>query len=43
VSWQIIPTALTRGLSSPHAGAVVQAMLGMKKLDVAALEKAAQG
>lgn len=43
VSWQIIPTALTRGLSSPRAGAVVQAMLGMKKLDVAALEKAAQG
>lgn len=43
VSWQIIPTALPRGLSGPNAGAVVQAMLGMKKLDVAALEKAANG
>jgi predicted 3-demethylubiquinone-9 3-methyltransferase (glyoxalase superfamily) len=43
VSWQIIPTALPRGLSGPNAGAVVQAMLGMKKLDVAALEKAATG
>jgi predicted 3-demethylubiquinone-9 3-methyltransferase (glyoxalase superfamily) len=43
VSWQIIPTALPRGLSGPNAGAVVRAMLGMKKLDVAALEKAAQG
>jgi predicted 3-demethylubiquinone-9 3-methyltransferase (glyoxalase superfamily) len=43
VSWQIIPTALTQGLNSPNAGAVVQAMLGMKKLDVAALEKAAKG
>lgn len=43
VSWQIIPTALPRGLSGANAGAVVQAMLGMKKLDVAALEKAANG
>jgi predicted 3-demethylubiquinone-9 3-methyltransferase (glyoxalase superfamily) len=43
VSWQIIPTALPRGMSGPNAGAVVQAMLGMKKLDVAALEKAAKG
>jgi predicted 3-demethylubiquinone-9 3-methyltransferase (glyoxalase superfamily) len=43
VSWQIIPTALPRGLNGPNAGAVVQAMLGMKKLDVAALEKATTG
>jgi predicted 3-demethylubiquinone-9 3-methyltransferase (glyoxalase superfamily) len=43
VSWQIIPTALTRGLSGPRAGAVVQAMLGMTKHDVAELEKAARG
>jgi len=43
VSWQIIPTALPKGLSGPNAGAVVQAMLKMKKLDVAALEKAAKG
>jgi predicted 3-demethylubiquinone-9 3-methyltransferase (glyoxalase superfamily) len=43
VSWQIIPTALSKGLSGPNAGAVVQAMLGMKKLDVAALERAGRG
>ena len=41
VSWQIIPTALHKGLSGPNAGAVVQAMMKMKKLDVAALEAAA--
>jgi predicted 3-demethylubiquinone-9 3-methyltransferase (glyoxalase superfamily) len=43
VSWQIIPTALMRGLSGPNAGAVAQAMFKMKKLDVAELEKAARG
>ena len=43
VSWQIIPSALMKGLSGPNAGAVVQAMLKMKKLDVATLEKAAAG
>jgi predicted 3-demethylubiquinone-9 3-methyltransferase (glyoxalase superfamily) len=43
VSWQIIPTALMRGLSGPNAGAVAQAMFKMKKLDVAVLEAAARG
>lgn len=42
VSWQIIPTALGKGLSGPNAGAVVQAMLKMKKLDIATLEAAAR-
>jgi predicted 3-demethylubiquinone-9 3-methyltransferase (glyoxalase superfamily) len=37
VSWQIIPNALPRLLSNPKA---VQAMLGMNKLDIAALEAA---
>src|SRR5690349_16446454 len=43
VSWQIIPTALMKGLSGPNAGAVAQAMFKMMKLDVAELERAARG
>lgn len=46
VSWQIIPTALMRlmGDKDPaKAGRVVQAMLGMQKLDIAALERAYAG
>jgi predicted 3-demethylubiquinone-9 3-methyltransferase (glyoxalase superfamily) len=46
LSWQIIPSALPRLLSDPDrkkAGRAMQAMLKMKKLDVAALEKAAAG
>lgn len=46
VSWQIIPTALPRLLSDPdraRAGRAVQAMLSMRKLDIAALERAADG
>jgi predicted 3-demethylubiquinone-9 3-methyltransferase (glyoxalase superfamily) len=40
LSWQIIPKALTELMSDPDpkkAGAVVQAMMKMKKIDVAAL------
>lgn len=37
VSWQIIPTALPRLLNGPKA---VQAMMSMKKLDIAALQAA---
>ncbi len=43
VSWQIVPTALPRLLSGPDpegSQRVMQAMLQMKKLDVAALEQA---
>ena len=44
VSWQIVPTALPRLLGNPDrakANRVMQAMLQMKKLDIAALEQAA--
>ena len=44
VSWQIVPTALPRLLDNPdraRANRVMQAMLQMKKLDIAALEQAA--
>jgi predicted 3-demethylubiquinone-9 3-methyltransferase (glyoxalase superfamily) len=44
LSWQVIPKALTRYLSDPDrakADRVVQAMLKMRKIDVAALDRAA--
>jgi len=46
VSWQIVPTALGRLMGDPdreRAGRVTQAMLGMVKLDVAALQAAYDG
>jgi len=43
-SWQIVPTALGRLLSDPkNANRVMQALLQMKKLDIAKLEEAAEG
>jgi predicted 3-demethylubiquinone-9 3-methyltransferase (glyoxalase superfamily) len=45
VSWQIVPTVLGRLLSDPDAKKakrVMEAMLKMKKIDIAALEAAAQ-
>ena len=44
LSWQIVPTALTRLLSDPDrekSQRVMQAMLGMKKIEIDALEQAA--
>jgi predicted 3-demethylubiquinone-9 3-methyltransferase (glyoxalase superfamily) len=46
VSWQIIPAALMKLLGDPDAAKtqrVMKAMLQMRKIDVAQLEKAAQG
>ncbi len=43
-SWQIVPTALGRLMSDPKkANRVMQALLQMKKLDIAKLEEAAEG
>ena len=44
-SWQIVPTALGKLMSGDpkKANRVMQALLQMKKLDIAALEEAAEG
>jgi len=46
VSWQIVPTVLMQLLSDPdagRAGRAMQAMMGMKKIDIEGLRKAAAG
>jgi len=46
LSWQIVPEALTQMLNDPKSGdsrAAFEAMLKMKKLDIATLEKAYRG
>jgi predicted 3-demethylubiquinone-9 3-methyltransferase (glyoxalase superfamily) len=46
LSWQIVPTALSRLLTDPdplRVRRVMRAVLGMKKLDLGGLEQAAQG
>lgn len=44
VSWQVVPNAIGRWTADPVKGArVMQALMGMVKLDIAALEKAYQG
>jgi predicted 3-demethylubiquinone-9 3-methyltransferase (glyoxalase superfamily) len=45
LSWQIIPRMMVEAIRAggPAAGRVIQAIMGMAKLDVAALEAAAKG
>jgi predicted 3-demethylubiquinone-9 3-methyltransferase (glyoxalase superfamily) len=46
LSWQVVPTALVRMIGDPDkakAGRAMQAMLRMKKLDIAELERAFEG
>ena len=46
LSWQIVPTALPRLLTDPDrekANRAMQAMMGMKKIEIAELERAAEG
>ncbi len=46
VSWQVVPTVLARLMTDPDhekSGRVMEAMLPMKKLDIAALERAYAG
>ena len=46
LSWQIVPTALTRLLADPdpaRAKRAMEAMLQMKRIDIAAVERAADG
>jgi len=46
LSWQVVPTGMVEVLTGPDkeaASRAMQAMMGMSKLDVAALEAAARG
>ncbi len=46
LSWQVVPSVLGQLLSDPDAkkaGRVMQAMMGMKKLDIRGLQQAAAG
>ena len=46
LSWQVVPTVLGRMMSDPDkqkAGRAMQALLQMKKLDIAELERAFEG
>ena len=46
VSWQIVPRALINAISDPDKAAAkrtMEAMMGMKKIDIAAIERARAG
>ena len=46
LSWQITPRALTAGIADPDpaaAGRAFQAMMGMRKIDIATIEAARRG
>ena len=42
VSWQIVPTVLPALMSGPRASNVMQALMQMSKLDIAALKQASE-
>lgn len=42
VSWQVVPSSLGDLMSGPNSNKVAEALMPMKKLDIVALEKAAQ-
>ncbi|HKA24832.1 MAG TPA: VOC family protein [Candidatus Eisenbacteria bacterium] len=41
LSWQVVPSVLSQLMTGPNAGRVMQALLQMRKLDIATLQKAA--
>lgn len=43
LSWQVVPRPIEQIMSGAGAGRAMQAMMGMSKLDIAALERAAAG
>jgi predicted 3-demethylubiquinone-9 3-methyltransferase (glyoxalase superfamily) len=46
LSWQVVPRRLLELLSDPQSGSgqrATAAMLGMRKIDIAAVERAARG
>ena len=46
LSWQIIPRALTRAMADPDRKAAkraVEAMMGMRRIDIGAIERALAG
>lgn len=43
LSWQVVPQAMGRIMSGPGGGKAMRAMMGMSKLDIGALERAAAG
>ena len=46
LSWQVVPTVLTQLMSDPDrekSGRAMEAMLKMKKLDIATLKRAYEG
>ena len=43
LSWQVVPSELPKIMSGPGAEKAMQALLGMKKLDIGALKRAAAG
>jgi predicted 3-demethylubiquinone-9 3-methyltransferase (glyoxalase superfamily) len=43
LSWQVVPTGMEELFADPDKGRAERAMLGMRKLDLAALHRAADG